>query len=188
MAAVDDSIKTVFTEPVNYNVVHPLQNEWTLWYDNPNKKTSQQNWTQNLKELVTVRTVEDFWSVINSTSMVNEIPLGSNYHLFKKGIKPMWEDKANEKGGKWSCTFNRNNADTINDVWINAILALIGENYDSDEICGIVFSNRKVCFRIGLWIKSHSNRPECDKIGAKFKSSMGSAAEKFDYQPHNKGA
>lgn len=24
-----------------------------------------------------------------------------DYHLFKSGIKPMWEDSANRRGGKW---------------------------------------------------------------------------------------
>jgi translation initiation factor 4E len=26
---------------------------------------------------------------------------GTNLRLFKGGIKPMWEDPSNEKGGKW---------------------------------------------------------------------------------------
>ena len=25
----------------------------------------------------------------------------SDFHLFKMGIKPMWEDEANKFGGKW---------------------------------------------------------------------------------------
>ena len=31
----------------------------------------------------------------------NDLPHTSDYHLFKKGIKPMWEDDANRWGGKW---------------------------------------------------------------------------------------
>ena len=31
----------------------------------------------------------------------------SNYYLFKRGIKPAWEDAANTKGGKWSIQLPR---------------------------------------------------------------------------------
>lgn len=30
------------------------------------------------------------------------------YHLFKSGIKPMWEDEANANGGKWVLTMKDN--------------------------------------------------------------------------------
>jgi translation initiation factor 4E len=57
----DDTPKTVFDDPKEYNVKHPLQNTWTLWFDNPGKKANQTNWSENLKEIVNVNTVEDFW-------------------------------------------------------------------------------------------------------------------------------
>ncbi|RUS22818.1 translation initiation factor eIF 4e-like domain-containing protein [Endogone sp. FLAS-F59071] len=57
----DDSLTTVFHDPVNYNVKHPLHNAWTLWFDNPGKKANAQSWSLNLKELVTFDSVEDFW-------------------------------------------------------------------------------------------------------------------------------
>jgi translation initiation factor 4E len=34
------------------------------------------------------------------------IQAGSNYHVFKEGIEPMWEDKANAQGGKWTVEFS----------------------------------------------------------------------------------
>jgi translation initiation factor 4E len=37
----------------------------------------------------------------NNIAKVADIPIGSNYHLFKEGVKPAWEDSENEKGGKW---------------------------------------------------------------------------------------
>ena len=36
--------------------------------------------------------------VISSTG---ELSSHSDFHLFKVGIKPMWEDEANKCGGKW---------------------------------------------------------------------------------------
>ena len=57
----EEPITTVFHDHLNYNVKHPLHNAWTLWFDNPGKKANTQSWSQNLKEIVTVETVEDFW-------------------------------------------------------------------------------------------------------------------------------
>ncbi|OLY84490.1 Eukaryotic translation initiation factor 4E [Smittium mucronatum] len=185
MAEVSE-FETVFTNPTEFNAFHPLHNEWTLWYDNPGKKINQSTWTQNLKSIVTVKTVEDFWGVMNNVYPANEIPLGANYHMFKSGIKPMWEDPANAKGGKWSVTFSRAQGDRINDIWINSILGIIGENYPHpEEICGIVFSNRKICFRFGLWLKSFSDPSVVEAIGLKFKELLGDNIDKVEFQVHH---
>ncbi|KAJ1940214.1 eukaryotic translation initiation factor 4E, partial [Linderina pennispora] len=53
--------KTVLTDAENFDTVHPLNSEWTLWFDNPSRRTNTSSWTQNLKEIVTLGTVEDFW-------------------------------------------------------------------------------------------------------------------------------
>lgn len=61
-ADVDSSEpRTVFSDPDNFNVKHPLHCGWTFWFDNPSKKKTFNSWSQNLKKLITVFTVEDFW-------------------------------------------------------------------------------------------------------------------------------
>ncbi len=55
--------RTVFADPNNFTIKHPLQNRWTLWYDNPGKQTSQASWANSLKKIVTFDTVcMDTWS------------------------------------------------------------------------------------------------------------------------------
>lgn len=66
----DNSVRTVFHDAKNYNVKHPLQNTWTLWFDNPGKKANAASWSQNLKEIVDVDTVEDFWGYLLYTSFL----------------------------------------------------------------------------------------------------------------------
>ncbi|RUS31191.1 translation initiation factor eIF 4e-like domain-containing protein [Jimgerdemannia flammicorona] len=118
----DDSVTTVFHDPVNYNVKHPLHNAWTMWFDNPGKKANALSWSQNLKELVTFDCVEDFWGVYNNIVKVSELQLNSNYHLFKRGIRPEWEDPANEKGGKWVIQFPRTKTgEDINNLWLYTV-------------------------------------------------------------------
>jgi translation initiation factor 4E len=62
----DDQPVTIFHDRMNYNVKHPLHNEWTLWFDNPGKKANVQSWSQNLKEIVTFKTIEDFWAYVDA--------------------------------------------------------------------------------------------------------------------------
>jgi Eukaryotic initiation factor 4E len=53
---------TVFHDPENFNVKHPLQNQWTLWFTKPSTGKID-NWNDLLKEVVTFDSVEEFWGV-----------------------------------------------------------------------------------------------------------------------------
>ncbi len=52
-------------------------------------------------------------------SKPSEIPLNTNYHVFKANIKPMWEDPANKQGGKWTVTVN--DRSQIDRCWENLV-------------------------------------------------------------------
>lgn len=43
---------------MDYTLKHPLQNAWTLWYYDNDRS---QNWVDNMKEIASFQTVEDFW-------------------------------------------------------------------------------------------------------------------------------
>ena len=65
----------------------------------PNRPPS--SWLDNLKNISTFSSVEDFWSCYNNVLPASKTSPNSNYHLFKDGVVPMWEDEGNKKGGKW---------------------------------------------------------------------------------------
>ena len=76
-----DEQVTVFHDPENFNVKHPLMHEWTLWFTKPpSGKVATlhpsehgfgphtdvhkgDNWNDLLKEVVTFDSVEEFWGV-----------------------------------------------------------------------------------------------------------------------------
>ncbi|KAJ2383440.1 eukaryotic translation initiation factor 4E [Coemansia sp. RSA 2603] len=181
------SVKTVLEDATNFNVVHRLNSPWTLWFDNQAKKANASNWTANLRKVVTMKTVEEFWGVYNTVSIAVDLPNGSNYHLFREGIQPMWEDPVNEKGGKWMYQFQRSIGEKVNEHWLHTLLACIGETFESSpEVCGAVFSNRKSCFRIAIWTRNADNKEVCEKIGRHFKDILGVTAT-LDYTPHSEG-
>ncbi|KAL0079776.1 translation initiation factor eIF 4e-like domain-containing protein [Phycomyces blakesleeanus] len=173
-AVADNSITTVFHDRSNYNVKHPLQNTWTLWFDNPGKKANTQSWSQNLKEIVSIDTVEDFWGVYNNISKVNHLEISSNFHFFKKGVRPEWEDPMNAEGGKFGIQFPRNRTgEAINDYWLHLLLAMIGEQFaKEDEICGAIVSVRKFFFRVSLWVKHSEKNETLEALGRQVKEVM----------------
>jgi translation initiation factor 4E len=102
-------------------------------------------------------TVESFCRYWNWLKPPSKLERNANYHLFKTGIKPMWEDPANANGGKWVLTM-RSNAPLLDRCWAWAAMALVGEELDDgDEVCGVVVSLRAKVDRIQLWTRSRED-------------------------------
>ena len=62
-------------------VKHPLQNAWTLWFF---KNDKSRTWEENQRPIITVTTVEDFWSLYNHIEVASRLPPGADYSLFKE--------------------------------------------------------------------------------------------------------
>jgi len=60
-----------------------------------------------LLQILTVSTVEDFWSVFNHLERASKLRCGSSLMFFKKDIKPSWEEEANIRGGRWIIHFDK---------------------------------------------------------------------------------
>jgi len=176
--------RTVLADPNNFTIKHPLQNRWTLWYDNPGKKASQSSWADFLKKIVTFDTVEDFWSIFNNIRPVSKLTNGSNYHLFKENIEPKWEHSDNSKGGKWILTAPKGS--DLDQLWLWTVLAVIGENFEEEnEINGCVVSRRKPNDRLALWTRTSGHEAAQRRIGAKFKQVLElPQRELLGYQVH----
>jgi len=112
-------------------------------------------------------TVESFCRYFNWLKPPSKLDRNSNYHLFKSGIKPMWEDPANAEGGKWVLTM-KNNPALLDRCWSWLAMALVGEDLDDgDEICGAVVSLRSKVDRIQLWTRSKDDVEKINSIGRK---------------------
>ncbi|KAI9831809.1 MAG: hypothetical protein M1819_004706 [Sarea resinae] len=170
---------TVFHDRDNFNVKHPLMHEWTLWFTKPPSGKGD-NWNELLKEVVTFDSVEEFWGIYNNITPTSELALKSDYHLFKKGVRPEWEDPQNKHGGKWAYQFKEKRSVPIDDLWLHVMLAAIGEtleNSDDDgEVMGVVVNVRKGFYRLGLWTrtvgKSVPGGGEGDVAGGKGRSQQ----------------
>lgn len=80
------------------------------------------------------------------------------YSLFKKGIRPEWEDEANKYGGEFFCR-KTIEAKDLDEVYETLCLGLIGETVDpGNEICGlrIVDKSRqgRAIYRLEVWFRN----------------------------------
>lgn len=93
----------------------------------------------------------------NNITPTSELALKSDYHLFKKGVRPEWEDPQNKHGGKWAYGFKDKRTVPIDELWLHTMLAAIGETLEEDddgEVMGVVVNVRKGFYRIGLWTRT----------------------------------
>jgi len=173
--------------PDDFRVKHPLQDSWSWWFDNPKRKTTQTSWGDNLRKIYTFGTVEDFWSLWNNIKGAHELAAGSNYHLFKDGVEPKWEDTANVKGGKWLIQLKPGQrASSLNQLWLWAVLACIGATFEDDaQVVGIVVSVRKATDKIALWTSDATDELAVKRIGRQFRETLQLSPNiKIGYQSH----
>lgn len=154
-------------------IKHPLQNAWTLWFFKNDKTKS---WETNQKEIITFNTVEDFWALYNHIELASRIPAGCDYSLFKEGIKPMWEDDRNKKGGRWLINLDKKQRSScLDSFWLEMILCLIGESFENDSVLvnGAVVNVRARGDKISMWLCEAKPQESVVKIGQRLKGRLG---------------
>ncbi|KAL7194180.1 hypothetical protein ACSBR1_034566 [Camellia fascicularis] len=84
------------------------QNKFVFWYTRrtPGVRT-QTSYEDNIKKIVDFSTVEAFWVCYCHLARPSSLPSPTDLHLFKEGIRPLWEDSANCNGGKWIIRFKK---------------------------------------------------------------------------------
>jgi len=164
---------------------HPLQNTWTLWFF---KNDRNKDWEENQKAVINFSTVEDFWALYNHIEEAGKLAAGCDYSLFKKGVKPMWEDKHNKSGGRWLINLKSSQRDPeLTKFWTEVMLLMIGEAFGEEHgkyVCGAVVSVRAKGDKIGLWLGSAQNSDAVMAIGRKTKQCLGLRHDKIYFETH----
>ncbi|PWY79661.1 putative translation initiation factor eIF4E3 [Aspergillus heteromorphus CBS 117.55] len=134
---------------------HPLKSTWIIWYRPPTPKYS--DYEKSTIPLASISSVEGFWSIYSHLKRPSLLPTVSDYHIFKKGIRPVWEDDANKKGGKWVVRLKKGVADRY---WEDLLLAMVGDQFAEagDEVCGAVLSVRSGEDVLNVWTRIDGGR------------------------------
>lgn len=134
-----------------------MRNPWCFWFRPSIPKNVSIPYDETVHGLAEVATAEQFWAVYRHLARPSALQPVSDYHLFKKGVRPIWEDEENRKGGKWLVRLKKGVADRY---WEALMLALIGDQFHDAgvEICGAVVSVRNGEDIISIWTASKEGK------------------------------
>ncbi|KAL1891540.1 hypothetical protein Sste5346_007632 [Sporothrix stenoceras] len=144
--------------PADKNQRYLLRSEWVFWFRPPiSKANGYIEYEKTLHPMATVSSVEDFFAVYSHLKRPSTLPLVADYHFFRKGIRPIWEDAENRKGGKWIVRLKKGVADRY---WEDLLFAIIGDQFGdaSDEVCGAVLSVRNGEDILSVWTRTDGSR------------------------------
>lgn len=175
---------------------NPLEYAYSFWFSKrPGKGQSSSsssqsssshptNYDSNLRLVGTFNTVEKYWSYYSHMCRPQDLNGHADIHLFKDGIRPLWEDDANKNGGKWIVRLKKGLA---NRCWENLILAILGEQFMvGEEICGAVISVRFQEDLISVWNKTCSNQAVTSRIKDTLKRILNLPPSTIlEYKSHN---
>ena len=135
---------------------HRLSHTWVFWFRPPIPKSNDyMEYEKTLHPIARVSTAEEFFAVYRHLKRASDLPAVSDYHLFRHGIRPIWEDDVNKQGGKWVVRVRKGVADRY---WEDLLLAMVGCQFDLEDVCGIVLSVRNGEDIISIWAKSDGGR------------------------------
>lgn len=146
---------------------HQLQDIWTFWYLRFEKNFS---WEHSQMEVADCYSVEQFWGIFDQLVPLTEAHHGCNYSLFKRGIRPIWEDPMNRYGGRFVFTItkeDRSYKHFADQMWLEFAMAVVGNILPdvSDQICGIIGGNRNNIIKIAVWTRDCQKLDDIKTIG-----------------------
>ena len=147
--------------------------------------TALHPYENSIKIIATIKTVEDFWSCYDYLVRPNNLPTTTDYHFFREGIKPTWEDQHNCRGGKWIVRLRKGLASRY---WEEVILALIGCQFTGipdGEVCGAVVSIRYSEDIVSVWNKTANDREITERLRDAIKRILQLPSfVHMEYKPH----
>ncbi|KAL7276118.1 hypothetical protein RUND412_000908 [Rhizina undulata] len=162
---------------------YPLHHEWVFWHDRNNPLATEQDYEGQLKEMAHISTVQSFWQVFNNTPF-STLPVRDSLLLFKKNVKPIWEDPRNANGGAWHFRVNKSHS---LEFWKEILMMAIGEILQEvvekgDDICGVSCGVRFNSHLILVWNRDSNNQKSIDAILAR---ALESLPEELRPSPQN---
>ncbi|KAH0789417.1 eukaryotic translation initiation factor 4E type 3-B [Histomonas meleagridis] len=168
---------------------HIFQDNWTFWLVIFNYAPKQQQQYQ-IEEIVTVNSVENFYNYYKEMPKIAEIKC-ANYKkasiaLFKKSIKPAWEDENNADGQSICFLVSSQNVDK---VWYDLMLLAVGGDLQkivgTNNLCGIIVGPKvDDQYGVEIWTKRNIDNPEDVKANILESLEIGNLAPKIIFKSH----
>ena len=115
-------------------MTHFLNSRFAFFYlrrDRSQKETDAQGYQNAVQKIGSFDSVEGFFGIydhlVKPHSLTSESHV-TDYHLFREGISPTWEDPKNRNGGKWIVRLRKVEG-LASLYWEDLIMALVGEQF-----------------------------------------------------------
>ena len=152
----------------------PLIHSWDFWHDRQDRtaQTAAEGgkYEDRLRHLSSISDVKAFWSTFSNFPL-ESLQLRDSVHLFHHGVKPIWEDPRNTRGGAWTFRVPKARAP---DFWKEICMLAIGEQLQAavesdrttfrDDICGVSYSVRFTSALIQVWNRDADHTEGIERI------------------------
>ncbi|EME47353.1 hypothetical protein DOTSEDRAFT_69325 [Dothistroma septosporum NZE10] len=188
------------------NRAPPLVHTWDFWHDrqdhstNPTDSASTSDiYEARLEHLAQMSDVKQFWNVFNNFDIM-QLKLRDSVHLFHKGVKPVWEDSRNARGGSWTFRVPKSQASAF---WQEVCLMAIGEQLQSaveepgratfrDDICGVSLGVRFNSMLVQIWNRDGDHEAGTERIAKTVLEGLSEELKPregcYYYKKHNEHA
>jgi translation initiation factor 4E len=144
--------------------VKRLPSEWVFWYFIPNRSGSvhtdpAEDWSSYLHPLHSFDTIEDFGRILNSVEHPARLLKGCRYYVFRKDIRPLWEDPAMTGGSIVFAEVDKepDRSREMEEKWIEIVLEALGSDAPhANSVLGVEYSSKPSSWRIALWVRAQS--------------------------------
>ncbi|KAE8848482.1 hypothetical protein PTNB73_02324 [Pyrenophora teres f. teres] len=151
--------------------------KWMFWAEKgqqaapKDKSASSEEYLTRPKPLgEQIVSVKEFYQHFNNIPVEN-LKLRDSIHLFHLGVKPVWEDPRNMRGGAWYFKVSK---DLASQFWHEMCLLAVGDILQgavetkrasfNDDICGISYSVRWNAVQIAVWNRDADNEEGRTKL------------------------
>ncbi|GAB7347211.1 hypothetical protein MBLNU459_g3317t1 [Dothideomycetes sp. NU459] len=197
----------------------PLVHAWDFWHDRQNRNKSDSTadpsplesdlsvaareqspdrYEDRLVHLASVADVRAFWNVFNNFD-IRSLPLRDSVHLFHRGVKPVWEDPRNARGGAWTFRIPKEKAEAF---WKEICMLAIGEQLQAavastrvtflDDVCGVSLSVRFTSILVQIWNRDASHKEGIQNLLSTVRDNVSPdlqpKANAFYYKAHHEHA
>lgn len=185
--------EAVMISDANGGTPHPrftkqLETKWTFWFESKARRDRARNlsktdYLKDFKRSKTFDTIKSFWDCWKEVQKDCNPSAGDcNYELFKHGVKPIWEDPKNIKGGRCVLTCPRTTQEETMKNWVSLMVTLLMGEF-GPEINGVVLSTRAWGNTFSVWVRNSKDRETVDATMRKLHELFGSHAQ-IKFQRH----
>jgi len=150
---------------------------------------SAESYAASIQPVFTFSTLQDFVAHYAHLHRPADLPAGTDLFLFRDGVRPMWEDPANENGG---CMKMRLKKGSSGRVWEDLVLWVVGNQMrerreDEGAVCGIALSVKSHGDVVSIWTRTCEDA-EVVAIRESAKKCVRYAHRDFEFKPHMREA